>query len=32
MCVDHPVNHSGELLTEFTLAGVCHKIDAMELL
>ncbi len=23
--VDHPVNHSDDLLTEFTHAGVCHK-------
>ncbi len=28
---DQPVNHSSELLTKFTLAGVCHKIDAMEM-
>ncbi len=30
--VDHPVNHSNELLTEFTHAGVRHKIDAMAVL
>ncbi len=29
VCVDHPVNHSNELLTMFTQAVVCHKIDAM---
>ncbi len=26
--VGHPVNHSNELLTEFTHAGAGHKIDA----
>ncbi len=26
--VGHPVNHSNELLTEFTHAGTGHKIDA----
>ncbi len=25
-CVVHPVNHSNELLTEFTHAGVRHKM------
>ncbi len=32
VCVDHPVNHSNELLTMFTHAVVCHKIDAMDAL
>ncbi len=27
VCVGHPVNHSNELLTEFTHAGAGHKID-----
>ncbi len=29
VCVDHPVNHSNELLTMFTHAVACHKIDVM---